>query len=103
MPISFYGTNQGAIDVDSSVVLASKAYKLPVSLAYDEGYNDGSYLIGQDLIDKGNISQAKRLLASSKDDEKIKLLLQLGSFYLFKPGTKPKDLQNAFFLYKRCC
>ncbi|WP_026730050.1 sensor histidine kinase [Flavobacterium denitrificans] len=95
-----YGTNQGAIDVDSSVVLASKAYKLPASLAYDEGYNDGSYLIGQDLIDKGNISQAKRLLASSKDDEKIKLLLQLGSFYLFKPGTKPKDLQNAFFYIK---
>ncbi|MDQ6471796.1 hypothetical protein RB619_14160 [Flavobacterium sp. LHD-80] len=39
-----YGTNQGAIDVDSSLVLASKAYKLPVSLAYDEGYNDGSGL-----------------------------------------------------------
>ncbi|WP_426484584.1 tetratricopeptide repeat-containing sensor histidine kinase [Flavobacterium sp. 2] len=95
-----YGANQGAIDVDSSVVLASKAYKLPASLAYDEGYNDGSYLIGQDLIDKGNIDSAKRLLASSKDDEKIKLLLQLGSFYLFKPGTRSEDLQNAFFYIK---
>ncbi|MDQ6471795.1 sensor histidine kinase [Flavobacterium sp. LHD-80] len=50
----------------------------------------------QDLIDKGNISLAKRLLATSKDDERIKLLLQLGSLYLFKPGTKTEDLQNAF-------
>ncbi|TDO96990.1 hypothetical protein [Flavobacterium sp. 245] len=43
-----YNSNQGAIDADSSVVLACKAYKLPISLAYDEGFNDGSYLIGND-------------------------------------------------------
>jgi two-component sensor histidine kinase len=90
-----YNSNQGAIDVDSSVVLACKAYKLPVSLAYDEGFNDGSQLIGNDLIEKGNINSAKKLLAKSKDENRIKLLLQLGNFYLFKPGTKLEDLQNA--------
>ena len=93
--IYLYNSNQGAIDVDSSVVVACKAYKLPVSLAYDEGFNDGSKLIGSDLIDKGNISAAKHLLTQSKNEERIKLLFQLGNFYLFKPGTKPKDLQNA--------
>jgi len=90
-----FNANQGAIDVDSSVIIACKAYKLPVSLAYDEGFNDGSYLIGKDFIEKGNINSALKLLAKSKAENRIKLLLQLGNFYLFKPGTKPEDLQNA--------
>lgn len=86
-----YNANQGAIDVDSSVVLACKAYKLPVSLAYDESFNDGN-----DLIAKGNIDSAKKLLAKSKEENRIKLLLQISNFYLFKPGTNPEDLQNAY-------
>ncbi|MBW1656781.1 tetratricopeptide repeat-containing sensor histidine kinase [Flavobacterium quisquiliarum] len=90
-----FNANQGAIDVDSSVVLACKAYKLPVGLAYDEGFNDGSYLIGKDLIEKGDINSVERLLAKTKGEDRIKLSLQLGNFYLFKPGTKPEDLQNA--------
>ena len=61
-----FNANQGAIDVDSSVVLACKAYKLPVGLAYDEGFNDGSYLIGKDLIEKGDINSVERLLAKTK-------------------------------------
>jgi two-component sensor histidine kinase len=90
-----YNSNQGSIDADSSVVLTCKAYKLPVSLAYDEGYNDGSYLIGSDLIEKGNIDAAKKLFLQSKGVDKIKLALQLGTFYLFKPFTKPEDISNA--------
>ncbi|MFD1604292.1 histidine kinase dimerization/phosphoacceptor domain -containing protein [Flavobacterium artemisiae] len=90
-----YNANQGAIDADSSVVLACKAYKLPVSLAYDEGFNDGKFLIGNDLINKGNIDSATKLLAKSKNEDRIKLLVQLSNFYLFKPGTKPDDLKNA--------
>lgn len=90
-----YNSNQGSIDADSSVVLTCKAYKLPVSLAYDEGFNDGSYLIGNDLIEKGNIDAAKKLYLKSKGVDKIKLALQLGIFYLFKPFTKPEDLKNA--------
>ncbi|MEN2399084.1 sensor histidine kinase [Flavobacterium sp. MC2016-06] len=90
-----YNSNQGVIDADSSVVLACKAYKLPVSLSYDEGYNNGSYIIGSELLEKGDIDAAKLLLAKSKNTDRIKLLVQLGSFYLFKPGTKPDDLKNA--------
>ncbi|MBS7254020.1 sensor histidine kinase [Flavobacterium branchiicola] len=90
-----YNSNQGQIDADSSVVITCKAYKLPVSLAYDEGFNDGSYLIGNDLIEKGNITAAKQLFARSNGENKIKLALQLGNFYLFKSYAKPDDLQNA--------
>lgn len=90
-----FNANQGAIDADSSVVLACKAYKLPVSLAYDEGFNNGSYIIVKDLIEKEDINSVKKLLVKTKNEDRIKLLLQLGNFYLFKPGTKPEDLQNA--------
>lgn len=95
-----YNSNQGAIDVDSSVVLACKAYKLPISLAYDEGFNDGSYLIGKELIEENDVNSVKRLLAKSKNEDKIKILMQLGNSYLFKPGTKPEDLQNAYLYIK---
>lgn len=90
-----YNSNQGAIDADSAAVLACKAYKLPVSLSYNEGFYTGKKLIGSDLIEKGNISSAEKLLAKTKGEDQIKLLLQLGSFYLFKPGTKPEDLKNS--------
>ncbi|MBZ4035441.1 sensor histidine kinase [Flavobacterium sp. 17A] len=92
-----YNSNQGQIDADSSVVLTCKAYKLPVSLAYDEGFNDGSYLIGSDLIEKGNIEAAKQLFAKSKDLNKLKLAFQLANHYLFKSFAKPDDLKNADF------
>lgn len=91
-----YAKNQGKIDEDSSVVLTCKAYKLPVYLSYDEGYDSKANLIGNELIEKGNISAYKSLLSKSKNDTQIKMLLQLGSYYLFKTGTKANDLQNAF-------
>lgn len=90
-----YNSNQGQIDADSAVVLACKAYKLPVSLAYDEGFNDGTFLIGNEAITRGDITAAKQLFAKSKELNKIKLALQLGSFYLFKPFSKPDDISNA--------
>ncbi|MFH6950818.1 histidine kinase dimerization/phosphoacceptor domain -containing protein [Flavobacterium sp. FlaQc-51] len=92
-----YATNQGKIDEDSSAVLTTKAYNLPLSLSYDEGYNpNASTIIGSDFIEKGNINAAIKLLGQSKGSDKIILLLELGSFYLFRPGTKPEDIQNAF-------
>ncbi|RED22693.1 two-component sensor histidine kinase [Flavobacterium cutihirudinis] len=90
-----YNSNQGSIDADSSVVLTCKAYKLPLALAYDEGFNDGSFLIGSKLIENGNITAAKQLYVKSKEVEKIKLALQLGIHYLFQPFTKPEDITNA--------
>jgi two-component sensor histidine kinase len=91
-----YAKNQGKIDEDSSAVLACKAYKLPIALSYNEGFDPENALTGNDLIEKGNISAFKKLLAASKNTNRINFLLQLGSYYLFQPGTKPQDLQNAF-------
>ncbi|MFV5699757.1 histidine kinase dimerization/phosphoacceptor domain -containing protein [Flavobacterium sp. ZT3R17] len=93
--------SQGTIDIDSAMVLACTANKVPISLAYDEGYNDGSYLPGSKLVDQNNINGALKVLANLEKTDRIKLLLQLGIHYLFKPFEKKEDLQKALQYIKQ--
>nr|WP_294784889.1 histidine kinase dimerization/phosphoacceptor domain -containing protein [uncultured Flavobacterium sp.] len=97
MGIYIHSVNQGLIDIDSAMTLVCKVNKIPYTLVNDEGYNDGSYFPGNDLITKGNIHGAEKLVFHLELVNQIKLTLQLASFYLFKPGTKKADLNNAFF------
>jgi two-component sensor histidine kinase len=97
MGIYVYSINQGLIDVDSAMVLVCKANKLPYTLVNDEGYNDGSYFPGNDLISNGNIRGAEKLLPKLELTNQIKLNFQLANFYLFKSGAKKTDLGYAFF------
>ena len=83
--VYIYSINQGHIDIDSAMVIAASANKLPVSLTYDEGYNDGKYLPGSEMVDNNNITAAQKVLAKSQKIDRILLLLQLGGHYLFKP------------------
>ena len=94
--IYVHSANQGLIDIDSAMVLVCKANQLPYTLVNDEGYNDGSYFPGNDLISSGNILGAEKLLPKLELVNQIKLNLQLANFYLFKPGAKKADLNNAF-------
>ena len=91
---------QGEIDVDSAMLLSCDAYKFSRLLPYNEGYDNGSASVGRSLIDSGRIDEAKRLFASVKDEEKIRLALQLGTYYLFKPGTDKIDLDQSL-IYAR--
>lgn len=88
--------NQGTIDIDSAMVLACTANKLPVSFSYDEGYNDGKPVSGSEMVDQNNIIGAVKVLSKIEKADRIKLLLHLGSHYLFKSGEKKEDLKNAF-------
>lgn len=97
MGIYVYSINQGLIDVDSAMVLVCKANNLPYTLVNDEGYNDGSYFPGNDLITNGNIRGSEKLLPKLELANQIKLNFQLANFYLFKSGTKKEDLGKAFF------
>lgn len=96
-----HSVNQGFIDMDSAVVLACTANKFPVSMSFDEGYNDGSYLPGGKMVDENNIDTAKDILKRLKKTDKIRLLLHLGSHYLFKTGEKKEDLQQSLFFIQQ--
>jgi two-component sensor histidine kinase len=99
--VYIYSINQGNIDLDSSMVIACSANKIPVSLSYDEGYNDGKYLLGSAMINNNNITAALKILAKTQKTDRIQLLLQLGGHYLFKPGNKSKDLQKAAYFIRQ--
>lgn len=96
-----HSVNQGFIDMDSAVILACTANKFPVSMSFDEGYNDGSYLPGGKMVDENNIDTAKDILKQLKKTDKIRLLLHLGSHYLFKTGEKKEDLQQSLFFIQQ--
>ncbi|WP_433830257.1 histidine kinase dimerization/phosphoacceptor domain -containing protein [Flavobacterium anhuiense] len=87
--------SQGTIDIDSAMILACKAHKLPYTLANDEGFNDGSNFPGNNLITNNYVRGAELLLPRLNAIDQIKLALQIGSFYLFKTGAKKDDLKNA--------
>jgi two-component sensor histidine kinase len=94
--VYLYSVSQGTIDIDSAMVLACNANKVPLSLSYDEGYNDGSDFPKVKMIIGDNINVAVKTLVKLKNTEKVYLLLHIGGHYLFKPGNKKEDLQNAF-------
>ncbi|MDR7369901.1 histidine kinase dimerization/phosphoacceptor domain -containing protein [Flavobacterium aquidurense] len=99
--IYLHASYQGAIDIDSAMVMACKANNVPVSLSYDEGYNDGNYMPGSELVDNNNIKGALKILAKLQKTDRVKLLLHLGSHYLFKPGNKKEDLQKSVIYIKQ--
>jgi two-component system, sensor histidine kinase PdtaS len=93
-----HGVYEGVIDEDSAVVLASESENLSPSLFYDEVYNqDGGLLPGQALIDKHDLHSAIDMVKQLDGRDKIKLQLQLGAYYMYKPGNTKTDMDSSLF------
>ncbi|WP_332368418.1 hypothetical protein [Spirosoma telluris] len=88
--------SQGQIDMDSAIRIPCKVYQLSPLLAYNEGYNaDGKLSAGTRLLDAGRVAEAKALLNKQRQEARLQLLLDLGSYYVFKPGSEKADLAQA--------
>ncbi|MBE9463271.1 sensor histidine kinase [Dyadobacter sp. UP-52] len=87
--------SQGQIDMDSAIRIPCSVYGLSPLLAYNEGYSDGSLSGGSKLLSLGKVSEAKALLAKLNNSARIRLLIELGSHFVFLPGTKKEDLHQA--------
>ncbi|TDE10753.1 sensor histidine kinase [Dyadobacter psychrotolerans] len=98
--LNLYMILEGQIDLDSAMLMSCQAYNFSRLLPYSEGYDNGSVSVGRTMIDSGNINEAKRLLDKQKNDDKIRLALELGTYYLFKPGNNKTDLDQSL-LYIR--
>jgi len=90
-----YNIYQWQNDYDSSIVLACNGEGLSHSIFVNESFDDGSPLPGNDLIERKNIHGAIQLLLTLRGEDRIKLLLQLGGYFLFKPGSDKEDMLNA--------
>ncbi|MEO8415745.1 MAG: sensor histidine kinase [Ginsengibacter sp.] len=92
-----YTVSQGQLDKDSSVLYSCSIYGVGRLFPYKDGFVKEWTSPGTQLIETGNIDQATQLLGKLKAVEKIKLLLELGIYYLYKTGATTPDLYSAYF------
>src|SRR5258705_13421827 len=92
-----YNIYQWQIDYDSSIVLACEGEGLSHSIFVNESFDDGSPLPGKKLIERENISGAIQLLNTLREENRIKLLLQMGGYFLFRHGSCTTDMLNAHY------
>ena len=86
---------QGQVDPDSAVMMACQVYRINRLIPYSENYDGDIVTPGMKLIDKGEIANAKILLTKQKTGDKLKTAFELGSYYLYIPGTTKPDLDSA--------
>lgn len=90
-----YVVSQGQLDKDSSVLYSCHIYGVRRMFPYKDGFIKDWNSPGTQLIETDNIAGATELLGKLKAEEKIKLLLELGIYYLYKTGAATPDLDSA--------
>lgn len=95
-----YTASQGQMDEDSAMLLACKMYGLNRLLPYNEGFSDGEISPASNLLHAGKTAVVKNLLNYAEGPNKIRLLLELGTYYLFKPGNAKTDLDSALLFIR---
>jgi two-component system, sensor histidine kinase PdtaS len=85
---------QNNLDKDSVMILACRITCMPFLLPYNEGFGDEKSE-STDFINAGKIYEAVRLLRKSVGEKKIRILIELATWYLHQPGTHKKDLDSA--------
>ncbi|TDE10754.1 sensor histidine kinase [Dyadobacter psychrotolerans] len=93
--MNLFMVGQGQLDLDSAMLLSTRAYKFSRLFPFNEGYDNGAASEGRNLIDSGRISEAERLFNKINGDDRIRLGLDLGTYYLFKPGMNKTDLDQS--------
>ncbi len=97
-----FASNQGQIDIDSAMLLSCIGQGLPRTFWYEEIYNkDNSILPGRDLLARDDLNAAKKLLSRLTGEDQLQLLLQISSYYLFKPGTVKEDLNQSYYFLQQ--
>jgi len=91
-----FNFNRWQINYDSVIVMACEAEGVKHSLYRNESFDDGTALPGSQLIESGNLAGAGRLLTTLQGEDRIKLFLQLGAYYLFRPGNNANDMKSSF-------
>ncbi|MDR7370274.1 sensor histidine kinase [Flavobacterium aquidurense] len=87
--------SQGQIDMDSAVRTSCKIYNLSILIPYNEIYSNGKPTIETKLLEQGKVKKVESLLVALKGESRLLLLLELSSYYIFKPGTQKADLDQA--------
>jgi two-component sensor histidine kinase len=83
---------EGQIDLDSCLYMASRSLGLSRFSILAEGIDDPELFSQSQWIDRGETGNGNRLLTQATGKKRLQLLLLLGSYYAFQPGS--------YFLYR---
>jgi len=87
--------SQRIVEKDSLMLLACKITGQPFLTAYSEGNIDDPGLVAAGLINAGNPRGAAEMLRGLQAEKRYPLLISLGIWWLHRPGTNKKDLEQA--------
>ena len=96
-----HAVTQGQLDMDSAKAYACHIYQLNRLLPYSAGYSDQWETPGSRLLHVGKVGEAEQMLGSATGAARLQLLTELGSYYLFNPGTDSTDLSHAEHFIRR--
>ena len=93
--------NEGQVDLDSGLCKASSSLGLSRFTILAEGFGDPELFKQSQWIDRRDPGTGARLLSKAKGRTHLQLLLLLGSYYAFQPGSYQQSQDSAkYFLAK---
>ncbi|MEO6315259.1 MAG: sensor histidine kinase [Chitinophagaceae bacterium] len=84
------------LDKDSAMYIGRTVTHLPFLLSYP-GYAENNEWQSTRLIDAGKINDARQLVNILTGEKRIRLLIDLGTWYLHQPGTGRECLDSAAY------
>lgn len=88
-------------DLDSALMLVKQAETLGKSLGFTKGVADAGFLEGQIYVYQDNIVGAHTIFKKLNNTNQIKLLLELGKYYLRPSYTRDAQLDSALIFFRR--
>ena len=84
-------------EADSAVFFAQQAMTLSAQINFTEGLTESEFLLCRIFIDRADMAAAKRIVAPTTGEERVRLLLVIGEHYVLLPA--PLDKDNAQMAY----
>jgi two-component sensor histidine kinase len=97
----FTVVTENQVDIDSSLIYASHSLGLSRQSVLTEGIVEPDVAGKWKWIDKRDPKEGMRLLSASTGKTKLELLVLLGAYYAFQPGSYYHDKDNVLYFLNR--
>lgn len=87
-------------DLDSAMMLTDQALDVAERYGLTRGVEDATFLSGRILIRQQNLAAVRQMLPDVSDENRVKLLLELGKSMLRTPYLQKSDRDKALALFQ---
>lgn len=81
--------------VDSCFQVAKQAYDLSTRLHFTEGSNEALFLLCKVYTARKDVASARNLLPKTYGEERVRLLLSMGEYFVFEFDANQREYSNA--------